>query len=54
MTFAISKVTTLIEHLHSSILTWNSFLVAVLVLTDSWMIQTVYTNHMERTLYLTW
>ena len=45
--FAISKVTTLIDHLHSGILTWNSFLdffMAVLVLTDSWMIQTVYTN----------
>ena len=24
--FAISKVTTLIEHLHNGILTWNSFL----------------------------
>lgn len=45
--FAISKVTTLIDHLHNGILTWNSFLdffMAVLVLTDSWMIQTVYTN----------
>ena len=45
--FAISKVTTLIEHLHNGILTWNSFLdffMAVLLLTDSWMIQTVYTN----------
>ena len=45
--FAISKVTTLIDHLHSGILTWNSFLdffIAVLVLTDSWMIQTIYTN----------
>ena len=45
--FAISKVTTLIDHLHNGILTWNSFLdffMAVLILTDSWMIQTVYTN----------
>ena len=45
--FAISKATTLIEHLHNGILTWNSFLdffMAVLLLTDSWMIQTVYTN----------
>ena len=45
--FAISKVTTLIDHLHNGILTWNSFLdffMAVLVLTDSWMIQTDYTN----------
>lgn len=45
--FAISKATTLIDYLHNGILTWNSFLdffMAVLVLTDSWMIQTVYTN----------
>ncbi|WP_247938377.1 low temperature requirement protein A [Streptococcus gordonii] len=45
--FAISKATTLIDHLHNGILTWNSFLdffMAVLVLIDSWMIQTVYTN----------
>ena len=45
--FAISKATTLIHHLHNGILTWNSFLdffIAVLVLTDSWMFQTVYTN----------
>ena len=45
--FAISKATTLIDHLHNGILTWNSFLdffIAVLVLTDSWMIQTIYTN----------
>ena len=45
--FAISKVTTLIDHLHNGILTWNSFFdffMAVLVLIDSWMIQTVYTN----------
>ena len=45
--FAISKVTTLIDHLHNGILTWNSFLdffIAVLFLIDSWMIQTDYTN----------
>ena len=46
--FAISKVTTLIDHLHNGILTWNSFpLIFSLLswfLTDSWMIQTVYTN----------
>ena len=45
--FAISKATTLIDHLHNGILTWNSFLdffMAVLVLINSWMIQTVYTN----------
>ena len=45
--FAISKATTLIHHLHNGVLTWDSFLnffMAVLVLTDSWMIQTLYTN----------
>ena len=45
--FAISKAATLIDHLHNGILTWNSFFdffIAVLFLTDSWMIQTVYTN----------
>ena len=45
--FAISKATTLIDHLHNGILTWNSFLdffIATLVLIDSWMIQTDYTN----------
>ena len=45
--FAISKATTLIEHLHNGILTWNSFLdffIAILFLIDSWMIQTDYTN----------
>ena len=45
--FAISKVTTLIHHLHNGILTWNSFLdffIATLCLIDSWMIQTDYTN----------
>ena len=45
--FAISKVTTLIDHLHNGILTWNSFLdffIAILFLIDSWMIQTDYTN----------
>ena len=45
--FAISKVTALIHHLHNGILTWNSFLdffIAILVLIDSWMIQTDYTN----------
>ena len=45
--FAISKVTTLIEHLHNGILTWNSlldFFMSVLLLINAWMIQTVYTN----------
>ena len=45
--FAISKVTTLIDHLHNGILTWNSFLdffIASLLIINSWMIQTIYTN----------
>ena len=45
--FAISKATALIHHLHNGILTWNSFLdffIATLLLIDSWMIQTDYTN----------
>ena len=45
--FAISKVTALIHHLHNGILTWNSlldFFMSVLLLIDSWMIQTDYTN----------
>ena len=45
--FAISKATTLIEHLHNGILTWNSlldFFMSVLLLINAWMIQTVYTN----------
>ena len=47
LVFAISKTTALIHHLHNGILTWNSFLdffIAILVLIDSWMIQTDYTN----------
>ena len=45
--FAISKETALIHHLHNGILTWNSlldFFMSILVLIDSWMIQTGYTN----------
>ncbi|MBZ4302604.1 low temperature requirement protein A, partial [Streptococcus pneumoniae] len=45
--FGISKITTLIDHLHNGILTWTSFLdffIAILVLINSWMIQTDYTN----------
>lgn len=45
--FAISKTTSLIHHLHNGILTWDSilaFLVTLLVLVNSWMIQTVFTN----------
>ena len=33
--FAISKVTTLIDHLHNGILTWNSFLASHRFLDDS-------------------
>ena len=47
LVFAISKTTALIHHLHNGILTWNSlfdFLMSLLVLVNSWMIQTVYTN----------
>ena len=45
--FAISKATALIHHLHNGIFTWNSlidFFMSLLVLINSWMIQTVYTN----------
>ena len=45
--FAISKTTALIHHLHNGILTWDSilaFLITLLVLVNSWMIQTVFTN----------
>ena len=47
LVFAISKTTALIHHLHDGILTWNSlfdFFMPLLVLVNSWMIQTVYTN----------
>lgn len=47
LVFAISKTTALIHHLHNGILTWNSlfdFFMSLLVLVNSWMIQTVYTN----------
>ena len=47
LVFAISKTTALIHHLHDGILTWNSlfdFFMSLLVLINSWMIQTVYTN----------
>ena len=43
----LSKTTALIHHLHNGILTWNSlfdFFMSLLVLINSWMIQTVYTN----------
>ena len=47
LVFAISKTTALIHHLHDGILTWDSlfdFFMSLLVLINSWMIQTVYTN----------
>ena len=47
LVFAISKTTSLIHHLHDGILIWNSlfdFFMSLLVLVNSWMIQTVYTN----------
>ena len=49
--FAISKVTTLIDHLHNGILTWNSFLDFFHCFFAShqfWMIQTIYTNRYRR------
>ena len=47
LVYAISKTTALIHHLHNGIVTWSSlfdFLMSLLVLVNSWMIQTVYTN----------
>lgn len=47
LVFAISKTTALIHHLQNGILAWNSlfdFFMSLLVLVNSWMIQTVYTN----------
>ncbi len=51
LVFAISKTTALIHHLHNGILTWSSlfdFFMSLLVLVNSWMIQTVYTNRYEK------
>ncbi|WP_019126410.1 low temperature requirement protein A [Actinomyces sp. ph3] len=45
--FAISKATALIHPLHNGILAWDSlldFFISVLVVINSWMIQTIYTN----------
>ena len=45
--FAISKATALIHPLHSGVLAWDSlldFFISVLVIINSWMIQTIYTN----------
>lgn len=49
--YAISKTTSLIHHLHHGIITveaFSAFLVTVLVLVNTWMIQTVYTNRYGR------
>ena len=45
--FAISKATALIHPLHNGILAWDSlldFFISVLIVINSWMIQTIYTN----------
>lgn len=45
--YAISKTTALIHHLHHEVLSLDAifgFLMTLLVLVNSWMIQTVYTN----------
>ncbi|QCT36134.1 low temperature requirement protein A [Schaalia odontolytica] len=45
--FAISKATALIHPLHSGVLAWDSlldFFISVMVIINSWMIQTIYTN----------
>ena len=45
--FAISKATALIHPLHSGVVAWDSlldFLISVMVIINSWMIQTIYTN----------
>ena len=45
--FAISKATALIHPLHSGVVAWGSlldFFISVMVIINSWMIQTIYTN----------
>lgn len=45
--FAISKATALIHPLHSGVVAWDSlldFFISVMVIINSWMIQTIYTN----------
>ena len=45
--FAISKATALIHPLHSGVVAWDSlldFFISVMVIINSWMIQTDYTN----------
>lgn len=45
--FAISKATALIHPLHSGVVAWDSlldFFISVMIIINSWMIQTIYTN----------
>ena len=45
--FTISKATALIHPLHSGVVAWDSlldFFISVMVIINSWMIQTIYTN----------
>ena len=45
--FAISKATALIHPIHNGVFAWDSlldFLISVMVIINSWMIQTIYTN----------
>ena len=45
--FAISKATALIHPLHSGVVAWDSlldFFISVMVIINSWMIRTIYTN----------
>ena len=45
--FAISKATALIHPLHDGVVAWDSlldFFISVMVIINSWMIQTIYTN----------
>ena len=45
--FAISKATALIHPIHNGVFTWDSlldFFISVMVIINSWMIQTIYTN----------
>ena len=49
--YAISKTTALIHHLHHGVLSLDAifgFLMTLLVLVNSWMIQTVYTNRYRK------
>lgn len=45
--FAISKATALIHPIHNGVFAWDSlldFFISVMVIINSWMIQTIYTN----------